>query len=154
MAAKCRSSLFLLWLKQNRQPIYTTQQAQHSSLAIGLVGVSELSWAFGWDELKWTALSQGEVELFEHTCLLCRCLRCVCMFCCPIPKIPPETRIFNVDFVLAFSFAACILYVHHQRQSINHHHSPYINVHGYPTNPTIRYVAFLFVCCFCRFTYR
>lgn len=52
---------------------------------------------------------------------------------------------FEYRFVLAYSFAACILYFHHQRQSINHHHSPFINVHGYPTDPTIRFVAFLFV---------
>lgn len=80
MAAKCLSSLFLLWLKQKRQPIYTTQQAQHSSLAIGLVGLSELSWALAgmsWGELRWAKVKWS----YEHTCRA-SCVAVFAVFAC------------------------------------------------------------------------
>lgn len=154
MAAKCLSTLFLLWLKQNRQPIYTTQQAQHSSLAIGSVGLSELSWALAgmsWGELRWAKVkwSYLSIRAAPPVSLSSLCLHVLLSN----TKNTSRDSHFECRFVLAYSFAACILYFHHQRQSINHHHSPFINVHGYPTDPTIRFVAFLFVCC-CRFTYR
>lgn len=90
-----------LAIKQKRQTIYThtTQHAQHSSLAMGLVRLSE-----SWAELRAEEVSQGEMGQ-------ARWASCIVVFscsaCCPIPKIPPELLQLFLGSLLCVSIFIC-----------------------------------------------